>query len=361
MRNILIGFLLGLIVGAGLALAVAKRPDKPVPPKQATAPTKPKVPTYRAKLNQPKAAKDDDFDRETCRRTLAAVRAERKKALAAGEQNKELVDFLEDLVEKSGADSPSGNPMKFPKGLDPVFTPEKFTEAVDRLEKECPKVFPAQAKADCSEFPCVIQFPDDRSARDISFEDECPQAGDLFGQSYSSSSTQLGGKDDGTYLTQVLPTPRGQGVGDYMHDYESNLRKRFSYRFSEWSAKKARDKYEAKCTQDDDPAACRALGSALRRAYPDEGAQYTAKACQMGDANACNSLAWHRCHDQGNCDATAEQQARHAAQLAPTSGPILDTLAYVLCARGQTADANRTYQASCDAGYKKNCDKTCHK
>jgi hypothetical protein len=243
----------------------------------------------------------------------------------------------------------------------PVHTPEKFEESVERLKEECAEVFPEETKSDCSEFPCTIRFPDNRSARGISFPEECPLATELLGSSMSSSSTslaQVDGESENRHLTEITPTPTGTGIEEHLEEYRGNLQKRRRHRFNQWTSDYARETYGAACDEESDPTACRQLGRQLDRTDPGEAKTYTEKACELGDANACNDLAWTRCHDQGQCDATALRLARRAAQLAPDSAPILDTMAYVLCARGDQTGV-QWYEKSCQAGMQKNCGRTC--
>lgn len=93
----------------------------------------------------------------------------------------------------------------------------------------------------------------------------------------------------------------------------------------------------------------------------DRALGYYRKGCDGYVPVACNNWAWYRCYDQKNCDEEAEKIARRGVRMAPRVGFVLDTLAYVLCQRDNTAEANDVYKQSCDAGYKDNCGLQCKK
>lgn len=85
------------------------------------------------------------------------------------------------------------------------------------------------------------------------------------------------------------------------------------------------------------------------------------KGCDGYVANSCNAWAWHRCYDQKNCDEESEKAARRAVRMAPRTGYVLDTLAYVLCQRDNKKESNEYYGKACDAGFKDDCGIKCKK
>lgn len=85
------------------------------------------------------------------------------------------------------------------------------------------------------------------------------------------------------------------------------------------------------------------------------------RACGGDVAAGCNNLAWLQCHDQGRCDDSVLATARKAVQLtsAADQGQFLDTLAFVLCSRGQVSAANAAYEQSCRADPQTACTRVC--
>ncbi len=347
------GLGLGLIVGLFWPQGgpPAEQPVTEVPALSAhgspVVPAKPQIP-----------APEPEMTSEQCKNTLALLRAAYDDAVDEDKQDEELIKFLGDLVEKAGASSPDGTQMEFPEGLSDTFRAEQFNAHLDELKKQCPKQFPDSATADCAEFPCVIRLTADESSGSWNSK-ECPQFNDIFGGGTSIyGHGHKGTNGENLHTMQIFPVPNDQQTRDFMKEYEGNLRKRQDVRFNEFLSNTAEERYGSQCDANDREA-CEALANALKR---DEDRRLPAlqKACDLGSGSSCNNLAWSRCHDQGICDEQALAAARKATESKPEDGKgAWDTLAYTLCQMGKIAESNAAYRSSCEAGYQKNCGKTC--
>lgn len=315
------------------------------------------------------APRDDDpatcdVDRESldrCEDTLARLKAAYNKSGHADGDQESMVDALEEMLIKSGGAAPDGTPMTFPEWLPHHFTPQGFAQAVDEIKRQCPGVIPQNATLSCDEFPCIITGRSDKPPDWKAFK-ECGAWAKHFGNDMGLRMQRLNGPDqDSEHAITLAPQPRDDEdeVKDFMQEYKGNLDKRLSKRRDTYVTDQV-VAYNQQACDGGDANACFRIGNALQDSDPDRSFTYLSKSCTGGDGNACNNAAWYRCHDDGQCDDVALKQAEDAARLRDWDGQgALDTLAYVLCQRGQVQEANAAYQRSCAAGYKQNCTKVC--
>ncbi len=360
-----IAAIVGVVVGAlamylGLSVfsseperAVASAPDKP-----ASKPCVEQSPSRESLRTLLAAGEPDPAEDATCRETLQKLRV----ALNQEQDNQQIIGILEELVQKSGADTRDGNPVTtWPEGTEPRYQPEGFTQAVDALKKACPDQFPPQTRSNCKEFPCVIELVAREDKGEWKGLESCAKYKELFPGGTSTHGT--GFKDlENTPLhaMHVMPIPTGDGVRDYMKEYEGNLHKRRRTRHRDFNNDEQKRLFQEACDQDHNARACHKMGNALRNSDPEASRNYMSQGCEQGSGGACNDLAWRMCHDEKQCDDASLRAAQRASELNPEDGRgAWDTLGYILCQRGDVNGALQAYQRSCAAGYKPNCNKTC--
>ena len=346
--------LVGLIVGALVGWFAKPAPPPPAPeakPAVAKPAPRPPEPPPEPTPKPPKSQRGPEL--EQCQATLQRIQDSYATAVQDKKNNDEIINLLEELVQKSGADSPEGRPMEWPDDVPEKYSPEGFAKGLEKLKELCPDQFPSNAVADCSEFPCAIHQAVDESGGSWDSK-KCEAFEEVFG---SGTSTWGTGGDDDMHIMHVVPVPEGQEMRDYMKEYEGNLRKRARHRLDAYQRDVIQESNAEPCA-DGDAEACMKMARAYRD-QPEE-AGFLRQGCEAGEGSACNNLAWQACHDRGECGQEALDNARRATELKPEDGKgAWDTYAYVLCAQGAVADANAAYQRSCDAGYQANCGKVC--
>ena len=123
--------------------------------------------------------------------------------------------------------------------------------------------------------------------------------------------------------------------------------------------------YEELCRRGDSYACDRGaellLAGAGVKPAPQRAFDLLGSCCDRDSGECCNALAWKKCHDLRECDDLSLTAAMRATRLVPQDPNILDTVAYVKCARGEDAEGDQYYQKSCAAGSKVSCAKTCAK
>ena len=292
---------------------------------------------------------------DECQETLAMVSEAHAAAIEKYGENEEMVEYLEELVEQSGAGSPQGTAMEFPEQLDESFHPESFAQAVENLQDSCPDVFGDDTDVDCSEFPCIIEFKSDERPREIDFHDRCPALQKQFGQTgLGANGVELG--DD--VFIQLIPRGTGVGLAEHLDKYQGNLDRRMSHRWQSRRQQLSADRYEDPCMFEGDAHACQEMARALW-SLPEEREVYLVLGCDERDAWSCHSYAHSRCIDRGRCDATSEEFARRAIALDEESETYHHTLGILLCERGQPAAAESAWQHACQLGHNTSCERRC--
>ncbi|MEL6179297.1 MAG: hypothetical protein AAFS10_10100, partial [Myxococcota bacterium] len=166
-----------------------------------------------------------------------------------------------------------------------------------------------------------------------------------------------GGYGADTHVMHVIPVPEGSEARAFLEEHEGNLRKRSRQRLNAFQQEYAQANLVEPC-EGGDAQACAQLAKAYRGTEQEQ--EYLQQGCEHGSGSACNNLAWSACHDRSECGDEALAHAKRATELKPEDGQgAWDTYAYVLCQRGETAAAHEAYRRSCEAGYAKNCGKTC--
>jgi len=99
-----------------------------------------------------------------------------------------------------------GDPVPFPDGLAPQYTPEGFEDAVRDTMRACPRPARRLARVDCNEFPCMAFFVHDQGAdeEDVS---PCERWTELFGPMGGMATDQFVTKDGlvGFSMQSVAP------------------------------------------------------------------------------------------------------------------------------------------------------------
>lgn len=362
-------FGVGAVLGA-LGMYVGMTLSAPPPAPSAEAKPAAKAPVAAPCPDNPSAPKPaGDADpagakkAATCEATLDRLKSAYRSANQAKEDDEAIIEMLEELVKKSGADTPDGNPMtEWPESVTAQYRPEGFEEALETLKRECPEHFKeGGAKADCSEFPCVIALTAREDSRDWDGHSACPAFKRLFPGGTNTSGTTFDGVDGAKYHSMhVMPIPDDPETRAYLEEFGGNLAKRRKARHRDFNAAEQTRVFGDACASDGDPGACYQLGRAQRKTDPDAASAAMRRGCDGGHGTACNDLAWWRCHDEGACDEQALGDAKQATEANPNDGKgAWDTYAYVLCKRGDVAAANQAYARSCAEGYAANCGKTC--
>lgn len=299
------------------------------------------------------AAQEEDPD---CEKTLGIVRKAHAEAIEKYSENEEMVDYLSDLVERSGAGSPEGVPMEFPENLDEPYRPEGFAAAMEDLMQECPDLFPEdETRWDCDEYPCAIQMPLEGSGRNVNIDEDCP----AFKEHFAGTGTLLSSVEyDGQHYGHVIPQGSGVGVRGHHEKHMGNMQRRMRHRASEARLEIARDLYDDACMYEGDTHACSMMAGALRGNH-EERDVYLKLGCEERSADACHSYASSRCVDRGNCDGQSQDFARLAIELEGDNGRYHRTLAIILCQRGQAGQANATWQTACELGDELSCGQQC--
>jgi len=298
----------------------------------------------------------------TCEDALARLRAAYNRAGHADDDQAGMVEALEELLVKSGGASPEGTPMDFPDWLPAHQTPQGFNAAIAAIQRDCPGVLPENATADCEEFPCMIAGESTKMPSWDAYR-QCSTWSKYFGEGPGLRMHRVSAPgEEATFEITMQPVARDDEdqLREHMSEYQGNLDKRSEARREEHRLERLVAHNQASCEDERNGGACFSLGTALQESDPDKAREYLDIGCESGHGNSCNNLAWHRCHDNGQCDEEALQFAEQAAELRPSDGRgALDTLAYVLCQQGKRAEANDAYRRSCDAGYTQNCNKNC--
>ncbi len=120
------------IAVASFTIGRATAPTAPAPIVRATVPSVPAV-------GRSKATRPDD----------ALQVCERRLALAEG-------------VLRAKERAEIGDPVPFPDGVPPQYTPDGFASALNEALEACPGTGLALAHVDCSEFPCMAFFTQPR-------------------------------------------------------------------------------------------------------------------------------------------------------------------------------------------------------
>lgn len=297
----------------------------------------------------------------SCRTQLKRLRRAYMASDRPSDDQEAMIEELERLLVKSGGASEVGTPMAFPDNLPRSQTAEGFTEVIDELMDTCPDLFPDGTQIDCSEFPCMLFAETTRPPRWTAYR-SCPAWSKYFGEGMGLRARHLTSPGDHTFSVSMRPQPRDDqdDVSKYIDDNRGNYNKRVAERNRRHQVESIVNYNQSACEDDKQGDACFRLGDALAKDEPARSQQYLDQGCEAGSADACNNLAWTKCHDNGECDAKAQELAEQAAELQPNNGRgALDTLAYILCQRGDRAAADAMYQRSCEAGYRQNCSKHC--
>lgn len=292
---------------------------------------------------------------EACRATLAAVQTSHEEALQTFKEHEDLTEYLGGLIEEMSPDRPTA----FPEELDAVFQPEGFRAAVEALKQECPEVFGEEAKADCSEYPCMIEFPyageEQGKPQRIDLQTHCPALKTYFpGHMTQQFTTQVG---DETWI-QFMPHGTGIGLEERLAGQEMRLAQRARKRWEGKRRSLTHEIYEDDCVREQDAEACKHLAYA----YGIEDAErdvYTQMGCDAGDSRACYAYSNDRCEGRGRCDAEAEHFARRAIGMAPESGFNHQNLGIVLCGRGLASEAQKSFEQACALGVERACGRRC--
>lgn len=297
----------------------------------------------------------DDSQLQECLASLERVRASHEEALETFRKHEDMTDYLTGLLDEMSPD----RPVAFPDVLDEAYRPETFEASVEALKEACPDVFGDEAQADCSEYPCIIEFPyrsdSDEHVRNVNLNEVCPALSSFFpGRMSQKFVTEVG---DETWI-QYMPHGTGIGLQERLAGQEMRLMQRARMRWEEKERSLAVEKYEDACVRAQDVDACRNLAYAFGSGHPERDT-YTQIGCDAGDARACYAYANDRCEQTGRCDAEAEHFARRAVTMAPESGSMYENLGIVLCARGAVVEADRSFEQACALGRESACMRAC--
>ncbi|RAL22986.1 hypothetical protein DL240_08840 [Lujinxingia litoralis] len=297
----------------------------------------------------------DDEQLLACQASLESVRASHEEALETFQEHEDLTDYLTGLLNEMSPD----RPVAFPEELDEAYQPEQFEASVEALKGACPEVFGEEARADCSEYPCMIEFPyqsaRDERVQEVSVKELCPALSTFFpGRMSQEFVTEVG---DETWV-QYMPHGTGIGLQERLAGQEMRLMQRARMRWEEKERSLAVEKYEDTCVRAQDVDACRHLAYAFGSGHPERDI-YTQIGCDAGDARACYAYANDRCEKSGRCDAEAEHFARRSVTMAPESGYMHENLGIVLCTRGALREARRSFEQACALGWERACGRAC--
>jgi hypothetical protein len=305
-------------------------------------------------------------DGAPCETQLKRLRRAYMASDRPSDDREAMIEELERLLVKSGGASTVGTPMEFPENLPKSQTPAGFAAVVDELMDECPDLFPDGAQVDCSEFPCMVFAETNRPPRWTAYR-SCQAWSKYFGEGMGLRMRPLTGmgehnEEGHVFSVSMRPALRDDqdDVAKLIEENQGNYDKRIDERNRKYQVEAVVNYNQAACDEQNKGDACFRIGDALSKDDPERSQDYLDRGCQAGDANACNNLAWTKCHDNEECDSEAQELAEQAVELEPNDGRgALDTLAYILCQRGDEAAANEMYRKSCAAGYQQNCTKQC--
>ncbi len=290
-----------------------------------------------------------------CEEKLDLVRRSHEEAVERWADNEEMVEHLEDLLQRVSPE----RPMEFPDALDEPFHPDQFGERVAELMDSCPEMFPSGTTVDCSEYPCAIRTPAGSSPDDFDpradWRDECPAFREQF---EGSGATRYFAEIGDERWTQYLVTGSGEGLWGYLQEEEvrSRMAARGTRRWDAFREERARELFEEACVTERDGAACNELAAATVGAQRE---RYLEGGCEAGFAHACHNLARYLCEHLGRCDGAALESAELAIALDSSVPGFHRTLGVVLCAQGHSGLAAGAFRDACDLGDDGACERSC--
>lgn len=348
-----ITFLGGLICGALLIYIIPPNSTDATAPEENLSLNPPSSADIAIESDQ-KVPDTCQLDLIECQQTIVEVRDAHEDAIKRYSENEELVEYLSDIVARTSPDLP----MEFPEQLDDQFKPERFEEAVARLKEECPQVFTQDSRADCSEYPCIIEFPSQEKlqpGQQFPLPELCPKLQEYLPSTLGQQFVSQEG--DETWI-QYMPYGSGVGLNDHLRDQQLRLMERGRKRWTEKRQEVAIRAYEEACLNEQDRDACFHLINAFDN-MPDQREVYAQIGCDAQDPRACYSYAHNRCISRGNCDASAEHFARRAIDMDDTKSSYHMTLGIILCKRNQHTLAKTHFQLACNLGDTNACSRNC--
>ncbi len=303
---------------------------------------------------------------KACSKELMEIKSRLAQANTDSEDQGDIIEGLEDKLVKTGAAARHGIPMDWPEGMTPELNRQKLQDWLEELKASCPDIIKGDVKIECDEFPCIAMSynPMDIRKEHKNLRESCPMLTKVYETKGAVTSMDLQGHEEGDdrlWVFQPNPSGTDQDVIEYLEEHQQNRFKRFGRRgWKEASQRYANTKLMPKCN-DGDEQACTQAGNALWwGGHKEDGYEIISGSCERGRGGACNSMAWLRCKEERKCDEESLKYAQMAVDKAPEDGKgALDTMGYILCEMGRSAEANTAFKRSCDAGYERNCNRVC--
>lgn len=301
------------------------------------------------------ASEELEMDYDRCQQTLRQVSEAYEEALDRHSEDREMVEELEEIAERSGLTSPGGRAMDFPEQLDERFSAEEFPKVAESLMESCPDLFPEGTRTDCDEYPCAMIFESDELIRDVDFDEACPDMMESFA---GSPITSTGFEVDDQYYAQVMPHGTGVGLQQHLDDHRGNLNRRLRHRSRQMHQGMATEKLEERCLFERDADACWSLAQAFGD-DAEEQEVYLALACEEGHGRACYGYGHGRCVQRGQCDHMSQEMAQRAVELEPDNPDHHRVLGIIQCERGDQSRGQAALDQACGLGDSVACQWQC--
>ena len=225
----------------------------------------------------------------TCVEELSALYLEQELRGQEHEADEQLVRDLEGLLEQSGLLAEGGTPMEWPTDLPDHLGPTGFDDTVKELQRACPEVIPANARIDCSEFPCALTWLREApiDLRDYNLGKQCPAIAERRDEIHGNP--QRINEKDGVHFMRLEFWP--ESMDPMMREWRGNRQRRSWSRLEPHYSEIVEEAFQTRCTEEGRAPACEMIADAAH-VGGDRPARiaWMNAACNLGSASACEFI-----------------------------------------------------------------------